>query len=345
MMTFKKLNCVGYALTVMIFASGLQAQSPLKVCATIPDLGSLAREIGGDQVAVTVFGKGQEDPHFIEAKPSFIKATSQADLFVEMGLELEIGYAPVLLGNSRNSRVLANSRGFLDASRGIEPMELPSGPMDRSMGDVHPAGNPHYLLDPLTGLKVAALLRDKLSELRPEKKDYFDARYADFRRRLGVAMVGEKLAEKYEFEKLSLLAEHGKLAEFLKSQGEEKLLGGWLGAMLPYYGAKYADEHALWPYFAHRFGMQCVGHMEPVPGVSPTTRQLGILIEKMRAEHVSLIFHVPYYDLKHSRFVADQTGAKIVTLAHQVGAVPGGDDYISMFDANVRAVTDAMGGK
>ena len=326
-------------------AVAARADEPLKVCATVPDLGSLAREIGGDQVSVTVFGKGQEDPHFIEAKPSFIKATSQADMFVELGLEMEIGYAPVLLGNSRNARVLPNSRGFVDASRVIQPLELPTGPMDRSMGDVHPAGNPHYMLDPLNGLKVAGLLRDKLSELRPQKKEYFDGRYANFRQRLGAAMVGDQLAKKYEFEKLALLAEHGKLGDFLKSQGEEKLLGGWLGTMLPHYGTRYADEHALWVYFAHRFGLQGVGHMEPVPGVTPTTKQLGILIDTMLSQNVRVILHVPYYDMKHSRFVAERTGAKIVTMANQVGAVKGADDYIGMFDANVRALADAIGGR
>src|SRR5215216_2703511 len=179
----------------LLLAGGLLALSAgrahaekLKVCATVPDLGSLITEVGGDEVSITVFGKGQEDPHFIEAKPSFIKATSQADMFVELGLEMEVGYVPVILNNARNAKVLANAKGFVDASRAIEPLEVPSGPIDRSMGDVHSAGNPHYLVDPLNGLKVAALLRNKLTELRPEKKEYFEGRYADFRKRLGNAM-------------------------------------------------------------------------------------------------------------------------------------------------------------
>src|SRR5215212_8772674 len=178
----------------LLLAGGLLALSAgradaekLKVCATVPDLGSLVSEVGGDEVSVTVFGKGQEDPHFIEAKPSFIKATSEADMFIELGMEMEIGYAPLLLGNSRNARVLANGPGFVDASRAVAPMELAAGTVDRSMGDIHAAGNPHYLLDPINGLKVAALLRDKLIELRPQKKDYFDSRYGDFRKRLGIA--------------------------------------------------------------------------------------------------------------------------------------------------------------
>jgi ABC-type Zn uptake system ZnuABC Zn-binding protein ZnuA len=115
--------------------------------------------------------------------------------------------------------------------------------------------------------------------------------------------------------------------------------------MLPYHGTMYADEHDLWVYFAGRFGLQNVGHMEPVPGVTPTTKQLGILVEKMRAKKVALIISVPYYDPKHARFLADKTGAKIAVLAHQVGAIKGADDYISMFDANINALKTALEGR
>src|SRR5919109_1753657 len=151
---------------------------PLQVAVTVPDLGSLVREIGGDQIVVTVFAKGTEDPHFVEAKPSFIKTLSTADLFIQMGMELEMGWAPALQQNARNARVLPGARGFLDASAAITPLEIPSGPVDRSLGDVHPAGNPHYLLDPINGLRVGRLIRDKLIELRPERQRYFEERYA-----------------------------------------------------------------------------------------------------------------------------------------------------------------------
>ena len=176
-----KLTIHTLILTVLIltlFVSIVYAQSlkPVQVCATVPELGNLAQEIGGDQVKVTVFAKSQEDPHFIEAKPSFIKALSQADLFLQIGMELEIGYAPVLLQNARNSRVLIGAPGYVDASKVITPMEVPTGIVDRSMGDVHPQGNPHYLLDPLNGLLVARLIRDRLIEVRPEKKPFFEER-------------------------------------------------------------------------------------------------------------------------------------------------------------------------
>jgi ABC-type Zn uptake system ZnuABC Zn-binding protein ZnuA len=318
---------------------------PLQVAVTVPDLGSLVREIGGDQVAVTVFVKGTEDFHSVEAKPSFIKTLSEADLFVEMGMEMEMGWAPVLLQNARNAKVLPGGRGFLDASTVITPLEVPSGPVDRSMGDVHPAGNPHYLVDPISGLRVARLIRDKLIELRPERRGYFDDRYAIFRQRLGAALVGDALAKKYDVEKLALLFEAGKLSDFLKSQGEESLLSGWFGLMLPYRGAKAVADHNTWPYFARRFGISVIGFLEPKPGLPPTTKHLNELIESMRAQGVKVILANPYFDPRFAQFVAERTGAQVVNMAHQVGARPGTNDYIAMIDYNVRQLAGALRGR
>ena len=128
--------------TLFLSTGYAQGTKPLQVCATVPELGNLAQEIGGDQVKITVFAKGQEDPHFVEAKPSFIKALSQADLFLQIGMELEVGYAPVLVQNARNSRVLVGAPGYVDCSKVVTPMEVPTGTVDRSMGDVHPQGIP-----------------------------------------------------------------------------------------------------------------------------------------------------------------------------------------------------------
>jgi len=331
-----------FALTVVALPVCGQNTGPVRVCATLSDLGALAREIGGDQVTVTTFTAGPENAHFIEAKPTFVKALSRAEIYLQGGMEMEAGYSPVLMRTARNERILQGARGFVDTSSVIEPKGVPSGPIDRSMGDVHGGGNPHYLLDPLNALRVASLIRDRLSSVRPTQKDFFAARYVDFRKRMGVAMVGAALADKYEFEKLALLAEHGKLGEFLKSQGEEASLGGWLGRMKPFYGTKYADEHDLWLYFADRFGLQNVAHMEPVPGVPPTTRQMGIVVQKMQSEHARLILSVTYYDPKHAQFLAGKTGAKVVVLAHQTGAIEGTGDYISMINFNVNRLADAL---
>jgi ABC-type Zn uptake system ZnuABC Zn-binding protein ZnuA len=331
--------------SLIFIASLVHAQGtskPLQVCATVPDLGNLAQEIGGDQVKVTVFAKSQEDPHFVEAKPSFIKALSQADLFLQIGMELEIGYAPVLLQNARNSRVLIGAQGFVDCSKVITPLEIPTGVVDRSMGDVHPLGNPHYLLDPLNGLHVARLIRDRLIELRPEKKAFFEERYTTLYRKVGDALVGEKLARKYEFEKLAILYEQAKIEPFLKEQKEDGSPGGWLGMMFPYRRSKVVADHNLWPYLARRFGISLVGFLEPKPGISPTTKHLQALVEMMKAERVKLILSSPYFVMRYAEFVSKNTGAKIVPLAHQVGSRPGTDSYIRMIDYNVRELARAL---
>ena len=333
-------------LTLNLFPSIVHPQGlkPIQVCATVPDLGNLALEIGGDQVKITVFAKSQEDPHFVEAKPSFIKALSQADLFLQIGMELEIGYAPVLLQNARNSRVLVGAPGYVECSKVITPMEIPTGPVDRSMGDVHPLGNPHYMTDPVNGLRVARLIRDRLIELRPEKKSLFEERYTNFYRKIGDALAGDKLAGRYDFEKLALLYEEGKIEPFLKEQKVEGSLGGWQGMMLPYRGSKVVADHNLWPYFARRFGILVVGFLEPKPGISPTTKHLQELIGMMKAEGVKVILASPYFDIRHAQFVSKNTGAKIVPMAHQVGSRPGTEDYLKMIDYNVRQLVTAFGG-
>jgi ABC-type Zn uptake system ZnuABC Zn-binding protein ZnuA len=320
------------------------AAEPLKVFATIPDLGALAREVGGNAVTVSTMIEGREDPHFGEARPIFIKELSQADVYIEMGMELEIGYAPVLMRNARNAKIMAGKPGNIIASSVIAPLEVPTTAIDRSMGDVHPQGNPHYLADPLNGLAVANLIRQRLSELRPSKSAYFQQRYDDFARRMGVKMVGAELAKKYDWQKLMILSDHDKLLPFLESQGDAGKLGGWLGRMAPYRGTKAVDDHNMWPYFAHRFGLDIVGHLEPIPGIPPTTSHLKKVIDMMKAQKVPLIISSPYYDPRHAALVAKATGAHDVVLAHQVGGVKGADDYLSTIDHNVHAVVGALKG-
>jgi ABC-type Zn uptake system ZnuABC Zn-binding protein ZnuA len=314
------------------------------VAATMPDLGSLVGAIGGEQVSVAVFTKGGEDPHFTPAKPSFAKILSQADLYVQNGLELEVGWAPVLLRNSRNARVLPGSSGYLDASAGIAPLGVvATGQFTRLMGDVHVGGNPHYLSDPINGLIVARHIRDALVVLRPEQGPYFMERFEEFRRQVSTKLAGREIASKYEIEKLAKLQEHGKLLEFLKGRGEVDLLAGWWGATLPHRGTKVIADHDLWPYFARRFGITVTGFLEPKPGLEPTTRHLQELVGRMKADGVRIVLSTPYFDPRFARFVADKTGARIVELAHQVGARPEARDYLATVDYNVGTLVAAFG--
>jgi ABC-type Zn uptake system ZnuABC Zn-binding protein ZnuA len=326
--------------SLSVLASG----PPLRVCATIPDLGNIARTIGGDQVAVTVFVRGPQDPHYLEARPSFIKELSSADLFVLNGLDLEVGWAPQLWQNARNGRVLPGTRGFLDASTVVTPLETPRGLVDRSLGDVHPLGNPHHLVDPLNGLAAAGLIRDRLIELRPEGKAVFEKNHAAFRTKVLQALFGAELAGKYDPEKLLVLARHDKLAEFLTKQGEEKLLGGWLGKLAPYRGSAVIADHNVWPYFASRFGIRIAGFLEPKPGIAPSTSHLASIVKVMQTEKIQVILALPYFDKRHASFVAEKTGARIANLAHQCGARPGTEEYFDMVDYNVRELEAAFRG-
>jgi zinc/manganese transport system substrate-binding protein len=318
------------------------AADVLRVFATTPDLASLAREVGGDRVDVVEMVKGREDPHFAEARPSFIKELSRADLYVQVGLELEAGYAPLLLDGARNAAVLPGGPGFVDASRAITPLDIPKGPVDRSMGDVHAAGSPHYLLDPVRGFEVATLLATRMSELRPADADHFRSRLDAFRTRLASALAGEAMAARYDALKLAELAGRGGLAAFLDAQGDRAALGGWLGTMLPLAGTKVVDDHAVWSYFAARFGLVVVGHLEPKPGIPPTTAHLRSVIERMKADGVRAVIASPYYDPRHARLVAEATGAKMIELAHQTGGRDGAATWIDMIDYNVRTTAATL---
>jgi ABC-type Zn uptake system ZnuABC Zn-binding protein ZnuA len=187
------------------------------------------------------------------------------------------------------------------------------------------------------------MITDRLVDLRPEKKAFFEERYAMLYRKIGEALVGEKLARKYEFENLAILYGQGKVEPFLREQKEDGSLGGWLGMMLPYRGSKVVGDHNLWPYFARRFGISLVGFLEPKPGISPTTKHLQALVEMMKAERVKVVLSSPYFEIRYAEFVSKNTGAKIVPLAHQVGSRPGTDSYIRMIDYNVRELVKALG--
>ena len=327
-------------------AAGTARGAVLRVCATTPDLGSLARAVGGDRVAVTVFAKGTEDPHFIEARPTFLKELSQARLYLQTGLGLETGWASALLQNCRNAAVMPGGSGFLDASSVITPLGGPGG----RRGPLH--GGRACLRQPALPAGPPERAPGGGRHPRPAVRTGSGRQGAVCRTVPGVPRAaaggagGPGAGAKVRRGEAGGCCRSGAAcSEFLKSRGQADLLGGWLGRMAPFAGVRAVADHDMWPYFGRRFGLRVDLFLEPKPGVSPTTRHLGDLIGRMKTEGIRIILSATYFDPRHAQFVAEKTGAVVVPVAHQVGARPGTDDYLAMVDYNVRQIAGALGGE
>jgi ABC-type Zn uptake system ZnuABC Zn-binding protein ZnuA len=291
---------------VLSAAHGVSGFAPLKVIATSEDLASLAREVGGDRITVEALGKGFQDPHFVEPKPSFILKLVNADLLMLVGRDLEVGWLPPLITQSRNAKIQSGGRGYFDASLTVKILDVPTGQVTRAMGDVHPLGNPHYWLEPGNGRRIAAAIRDKLTELAPGEAGYFAQRYADFDRRL--------------------------------ADGEKR----WDATMAPYKGTKIVTYHRSWPNFTERFGLDVIGYVEPKPGIPPSATHTIELIAEMKRQNEKIIMVEPYFDLKTPNAIARDTGAEVLVMPPSVGGVPEATDYIKLFDYDINLLAAAL---
>lgn len=297
------------ALAALVSAAGA-ARAAVKVVATTEDLAALAREIGGDRVQVDAIARGYQDPHFVEAKPSFILKLHAADLLVVVGRDLEIGWLPPLVQQSRNARIQPGAAGYLDASLSARILDVPSAPVTRAMGDVHPLGNPHYWLDPGNGRRVAQALQARLSAIQPAPGDaaYFAARYADFDRRL--------------------------------REAEQR----WDAQVAPFKQARIVTYHSSWSNFAERFGLTVIDYVEPRPGVPPSPGHTLELMQRIRREGVKVLLVEPYFDLKTPNAIARETGVQVLVLPPSVGGEREIHDYIGLFDHNIAHLAAALKG-
>jgi zinc/manganese transport system substrate-binding protein len=289
-----------------VLAAAPSARAAVNVVASTEDLAALAREVGGDKVKVEAIARGYQDPHFVEAKPSFILKLSRADLLVVVGRELEIGWLPPLIQQSRNARIQVGADGYLDASLTARILEIPTGQITRAMGDVHPLGNPHYWLDPENGRRIAKSILDKLTAIDPADASYFAARHADFDRRL--------------------------------TDAEKR----WDATMAPYRGLKVVTYHRSWPNFADRFGLDVVGYVEPRPGIPPSPGHTIDLITEMKRQNVKILFVEPYFDLKTPNSIGRETGAKVLVMPPSVGGVKEVTDYFKLFDYDIDLLVKAI---
>jgi ABC-type Zn uptake system ZnuABC Zn-binding protein ZnuA len=282
------------------------AQGKVNVVTTTEDLAAIAREIGGDRITVESIARGYQDPHFVEAKPSFILKLQKADLLVVVGRDLEIGWLPPLIQQSRNAKIQPGGAAYLDASLHARILDVPQGTITRALGDVHPLGNPHYWLDPENGKAIAKDMGDKLAELRPNDRAYFQMRVDDFQKRLTDAQKR------------------------------------WLAIMAPYKGTKVVTYHQSFSNFADRFGIVVAGYVEPRPGIPPTPQHTLDLQNQMKQQNIRIVMVEPYFDTKTPDAIGRATGAQVLVMPPSVGGVKGTEDYFKLFDYDVQLLVDAL---
>ncbi len=324
------------------------AADKLNIVTTTTNLASIARSVGGDYVTVSSICGGDEDPHFVQAKPSFMMNAHKADLWICVGMELEIGYQGLILQGSRNPKIQVGSSGYLDASEGISKLEVPTEKVSRAMGDVHPMGNPHYWLDPYNGRIIAASICDRLKQLDPEHSTDYDHNLAAFLLKLDNAMFGSGLVKAAGGEQLWKMQTNGTLESYIKDYNEKNTqdkyeqlsLDGWFAKMKPFENSKIVIYHRSWPYFFHRFNLEDVAELEPKPGIPPGPQHLLEVINTIKAQNVKVILMEPFYDRKHAEFVAEKTGAKVVIVPNSVDNKV--TDYIAMLDNVITKLTDAL---
>lgn len=293
----------------LLFAPPLAgaAGAQLRVVTSTTDLHDIAHEVGGNRITARSISQGYQDPHFVEAKPSFVLQLRNADVWAFVGLDLEIGWMSLLLDGARNPKIRPGAAGYVDVSRAIPVIDVPKGPVDRSQGDVHPRGNPHYWLDPENAKRIAGLFRRKFTELDPAGASVYAANERAFNNRLDAA-------------------ERGWAAQRARLRG--KPIVAW---------------HTSWKYFADYTGVNIVGFMEPKPGVPPSPAHLAGLINTIRRTGAKVIIMEPFYDRKIANFVAARTGATVLVLPPSVGAVRGVNDYIEVMQHNIRRLAEAAG--
>ena len=319
------------------------ADTPCVIVSTT-DLMGIVGAVAGDLVKLHCFGKGNQDPHDLDILPSYVREMNDADLWIQVGNDIEAAWYPDLMANVTNTNIVKGADGFLDTSVSIMKLEGAVGNVSgvgHSSG-LHPSGNPHYLLDPIEGIRAAKLVAEQLSKIMPSQKDQLQQNYENFRTGLAEALIGAELAERHDVIEIADLYLEDKLKDFLGKQSHGIKLGGWLGELADHRGTAIVGDHDLWPYFSRRVGLSVVGYFEPEPGVPPTTKHLQILISQMKAESVRIIFSAPYFDDKHGRFVSENTGAQVLPMCHQTKARPNTDSYFDMVRHNMETLIKAL---
>lgn len=307
-MNIKHLSIL-LALGTTLYSTSRVTAQELNVVTTLPSLASITEQIGGDNIRVSSITRGVQDAHYVEAKPSYMVRLNKADLLVYSGLELEIGWLPLLIRGARNGKITVGANGNLNASLALsddQVLERPRGEVDRSMGDVHPSGNPHYLLDPNNCIRVAELIADKLIELDPPNRTYYEQNLDGFTSRLQ-----EKIEE---FERLAAHLE----------------------------GVEVVCYHVHWSYLLEWLGIRTIGFIELRPGIPPTPRHKRDIIQLMQDKGIEVVVISSWKEPTRAQEVANAADATLVVLPGEVGAMRGTDDYITWIEYMITHLVEAF---
>jgi zinc/manganese transport system substrate-binding protein len=319
--------------------------APVKVVTSLTTYAAIAQEIVGDRGIVNSIATGDENPHYVQPKPSFVPLLAQADVFVTTGLDLEL-WVPALLDKAGNPKVTEGGPGYVAAYSGIQLLDVPAS-YSRTQGDIHVFGNPHIWTEPLNGVQIARNILTGLKRVSPENADYFTTREKDFEERVYRALYGEELVTILGGQTLTDLDHQGKLFDFLNQRRYKGApladrLGGWLKQGLIFRGKEMACYHKEWDYFSREFGIPCVDYVEPKPGIPPTPKHVRELIELMQQRHVRVLLSPGYFDHNQIRQVAERTGAKAVIVPSNVGGAPGVNNFFDLIGNIVGSLAQAL---
>jgi zinc/manganese transport system substrate-binding protein len=321
--------------------------APVKVVTSLSTYAAIAREILGDRGVASSIATGDENPHYVQPKPSFVPLLAQADVFVTTGLDLEL-WVPALLDKAGNPKVTEGGPGYVAAYSGIPLLDVPAS-FSRTQGDIHVFGNPHIWTSPLNAVQIARNILTGLKRVSPENADYFAAREQDFESRMYTALYGADLVAVLGGPTLADLDRQGKLFDFLNTkqyQGRPlaERLGGWLKEALPFRGKELACYHKEWDYFSQEYGVPCVDYIEPKPGIPPSPKHVQELIELMKQRHVQVLFSTNYYDHTQVREVAARTGSQAVIVPSNTGGAPDVNTYFDLQNLWISALNRAFSG-